>query len=189
MSTRSAVSRILSITCRSRQLCAHLSTAPKRSFRRSEMRHTRDHWTGRPIPYFALHRNGFILPSSLPLKRWALTPPFHPYPSTSSRRFIFCDTGRQVELPRPAPVFTGIPALRCPDFPLTLIKNKRTPTLRGRRFLRWGKKIFIQARSHKPKLHPLQNDVYLEACFVYVSNFWFLISSILGLHRGSLLRT
>ena len=53
------------------------------------MRHTRDHWTGRPIPYFALHRNGFTLPPSLPRGRWALTPPFHPYPTASSRAVSF----------------------------------------------------------------------------------------------------
>ncbi len=33
------------------------------------MRHTRDHQTGRLIPYFALHQTGFVLPSLLPLKR------------------------------------------------------------------------------------------------------------------------
>lgn len=32
--------------------------------------------SGRPL--FALHRMGFALPSLLPGKRWALTPPFHP---------------------------------------------------------------------------------------------------------------
>ena len=28
---------------------------------------------------FVLHRIGFTLPPRLPLERWALTPPFHPY--------------------------------------------------------------------------------------------------------------
>jgi len=40
--------------------------------------------TGRPVPYFALHRMGFILPLRLLATRWSLKPPFHPYPSTSS---------------------------------------------------------------------------------------------------------
>ena len=49
------------------------------------MRHTRDCWAGRPVPYFVLHRIGFSLPPASRPARWALTPPFHPYPST--RRF------------------------------------------------------------------------------------------------------
>ena len=56
------------------------------AFRRSEMRHTRDCWTGRPAAYFALHRIGFFLPPSLLTARWALTPPFHPYPASSAAR-------------------------------------------------------------------------------------------------------
>ncbi len=31
--------------------------------------------------------------------RWALTPPFHPYPS-QDRRFLFCDTFHRVTPPR-----------------------------------------------------------------------------------------
>ena len=45
------------------------------------MRHTRDSRTGRPVPYFVLHRIGFSLPSASLPARWALTPPFHPYPA------------------------------------------------------------------------------------------------------------
>ena len=32
-------------------------------------------------PYLVLLPVGFTLPLSLPIMRWALTPPFHPYPS------------------------------------------------------------------------------------------------------------
>ena len=54
---------------RSGAVDVHLSRPPERPPRRSGMRHTRNRWTGRPIPYFALHRNGFILPPLLPLER------------------------------------------------------------------------------------------------------------------------
>jgi hypothetical protein len=37
---------------------------------------------------------GFTVPLGLLLERWALTPPFHPYPAETGR-FIFCCTGRQ----------------------------------------------------------------------------------------------
>ncbi len=50
---------------------------------------------GGPSPCLVLHRAGFVMPWTLPTKRWALTPPFHPYRVLScenSRRFIFCDT-------------------------------------------------------------------------------------------------
>ena len=35
---------------------------------------------GGPTPCFVLHRMGFFVPRSLRAGRWALTPPFHPYP-------------------------------------------------------------------------------------------------------------
>src|ERR1700677_4463737 len=43
-------------------------------------------------------------------RRWALTPPFHPYPRG---RCIFCATFRG----SPRAVVSGHPALRSPDFP------------------------------------------------------------------------
>lgn len=33
----------------------------------------------RQLPCFVLHRGRFLLPRLLPVGRWALTPPFHPY--------------------------------------------------------------------------------------------------------------
>ena len=43
--------------------------------------------------YLVLHLAGFAMPPMLPPGRWALTPPFHPYPTTApfemSRRFSF----------------------------------------------------------------------------------------------------
>lgn len=35
---------------------------------------------GRPSSCYVLHRMGFVVPPSLLSERWALTPPFHPYP-------------------------------------------------------------------------------------------------------------
>ncbi len=40
----------------------------------------------------ALHPVGFTLPADSRRPRCALTAPFHPYPSTSSGRYIFCGT-------------------------------------------------------------------------------------------------
>jgi len=50
------------------------------------------------LPYLVLLRAGFGLPLLLPGARWALTPPFHPYPSCP-RRYIFCATVRRVAPP------------------------------------------------------------------------------------------
>ena len=51
--------------------------------------------------YLALHRVGFAMPSMSPPKRWALTPPFHPYRSRMRccRRYFFCGTFRGVAPP------------------------------------------------------------------------------------------
>ena len=54
-------------------------------------------------PYLVLLPVGFALPLPLPVARWALTPPFHPYlpefPLTKTgpgRRFVFCGTFPEV---------------------------------------------------------------------------------------------
>ena len=53
------------------------------------------------VPYLALHPMGFSVPPRLRLERWALTPPFHPYPACNfklkfqARRFVFCGTIRR----------------------------------------------------------------------------------------------
>jgi hypothetical protein len=61
------------------------------------------------LPYLVLLRAGFGLPRLLPAARWALTLPFHPYPSTHlpdlsirkvrSGRYLFCATFRRVAPP------------------------------------------------------------------------------------------
>jgi hypothetical protein len=50
------------------------------------------------VPYLALHPMGFSVPSRLRVKRWSLTPPFHPYPALPcgrTWRFVFCGTVRR----------------------------------------------------------------------------------------------
>lgn len=114
---RRAVSRILSASRRSVWLCVHLSTPPKRSSRRSEMRHTRNHRRATRFPILPCTRMGL---SSLHCYLWSgeLLPPLFTLTSGKPEAVIFCDTIRHARLPSRAPAFTGIPALRCPDFPL-----------------------------------------------------------------------
>jgi hypothetical protein len=59
--------------------------------------------------------------SSLHCYLWSgeLLPPLFTLTSGKPEAVIFCDTIRHARLPSRAPAFTGIPALRCPDFPLT----------------------------------------------------------------------
>ena len=65
-----------------------------------------------------LHRKGFVLRSGLHRTRWALTPPFHPYPAKAGR-YIFCDTFRQLELASELPALSyGMLLSWCSDFPL-----------------------------------------------------------------------
>ena len=75
----------------------------------------------RPDPSCSvLHRMGFFVPPRLRSGRWALTPPFHPYPPACARgRSVFCDTIRRPGLSRRPPArSTRHAALWCPDFPL-----------------------------------------------------------------------
>ena len=53
------------------------------------------------VPYLALHPMGFSVPPRLLSGRWALTPPFHPYP-TCVGRFLLCGTVRRDVLKRPS---------------------------------------------------------------------------------------
>src|SRR5687767_7312351 len=52
-----------------------------------------EHGAGRSeVPYLALHPMGFSVPPRLLSERWALTPPFHPYPLRSLPRFTLGST-------------------------------------------------------------------------------------------------
>lgn len=70
----------------------------------------------RAPPYLALLRKGFTVPLPLPEERWALTPPFHPYPLGRSRSGGLFSVALSVGLPLPA--VSRLAALWSPDFPL-----------------------------------------------------------------------
>src|SRR5271156_1999730 len=78
---------------------------------------------GRSASYLVLLRMGFGMRARSLARRWALTPPFHPYPFG---RCIFCATFR--ESLRAA--VNGHPALWSPDFPLPCSGSDR-PTHSG----------------------------------------------------------
>ncbi len=88
------------------------------------------------VPYLALHPMGFSVPPRLRLERWALTPPFHPYPACNFKIEIsglavcflwHCPSGRLTASPPaciPQSAFlrrqlqvTRHRALWCSDFP------------------------------------------------------------------------
>ena len=89
----------------------------RRSARRSEMRHTRNHRRAARFPILPCTGMGL---SSLHCYLWSgeLLPPLFTLTSGKPEAVIFCDTIRHARLPSRAPAFTGNPALRCPDFPL-----------------------------------------------------------------------
>ena len=73
------------------------------------------------LPYLVLHRAGFAVPFPSPGRRWALTPPFHPYRRAEARLGGLFSVALSVgSLPLG---ITQRPALRCPDFP-------RNPSMR-----------------------------------------------------------
>lgn len=65
----------------------------------------------------------FTLPLTSPPERWALTPPFHPYPNCSGR-YIFCGTVCSPDASGDLPV-RKYGALCCPDFPPRLLEAIR----------------------------------------------------------------
>ncbi len=81
------------------------------------MRHTRNHRRAARFPILPCTGMGL---SSLHCYLWSgeLLPPLFTLTSGKPEAVIFCDTIRHARLPSRAPAFTGIPALRCPDFPL-----------------------------------------------------------------------
>ena len=74
---------------------------------------------GRSASYLVLLRMGFGMRARSLVRRWALTPPFHPYPCG---RCIFCATFRGSL----RAAVSGHPALWSPDFPLPC-QGKRAP--------------------------------------------------------------
>ena len=76
---------------------------------------------GRFSAYLVLLPVGFAMPSMSPSTRYALTAPFHPYPSFD-RRSAFCCTFRQSQYGSASPLASTMPAKRSPascssDFP------------------------------------------------------------------------
>ena len=83
-----------------------------------------------PRRCLALLRLGVTVPLLLPGARWALTPPFHPYPSVacaSSGRFAFCCPVRRLAAPRRYlavyPVELGLSSGRPEGHPATTFSN------------------------------------------------------------------
>src|SRR5512142_2161601 len=73
--------------------------------------------------YLALLRLGVTVPRPLPAARWALTPPFHPYPETG--RYLFCGPVRRLAAPRRylavCPLELGLSSTRHLDRPAATI--------------------------------------------------------------------
>src|SRR2546422_2779440 len=67
--------------------------------------------------YLALLRLGVAVPRLLPGARWALTPPFHPYPLDTGRS-VFCGPVRRLTAPRRylavCPAELGLSSIRHP---------------------------------------------------------------------------
>ncbi len=85
---------------------------------------TRKRRAGRPqmLPYLVLLQEGFAVPCVSPRKRWALTPPFHPYRLPGGLFSVALSSGS------PPVRVTNLPALRSPDFPLAAVCCQRSCT-------------------------------------------------------------
>src|SRR3990172_1590851 len=100
------ISRILSSPARAAEVMI-ISLGPRLPEASSDL--TRGRWAGHPSlrryrrrtsSYLVLLRVGFAVPPWSPSGRWALTPPFHPYPGTVIPwRCVFCGTFRLLTEP------------------------------------------------------------------------------------------
>ena len=87
---------------------------------------------GQPFPCSVLHHAGFAVPPRLPSERWALTPPFHPYPLPKlGAVFFLLHFPSGSACTDPAPAFTRRAALWCPDFPRGSRRNETPAIARG----------------------------------------------------------
>lgn len=80
--------------------------SPERSSSLPAARHPKMPFRDGPslTAYLALLRLGFTVPPLLPVARWALTPPFHPYRIDGLMwRSLFCGTVRHAPLTQSAP--------------------------------------------------------------------------------------
>jgi len=73
-------------------------------------------WLAPRRPYSVLLPVGFAMPVPLPVPRWALTPPFHPYPTAEAARAV-CFL-RHFPWGRPRRALPGTVFPWSPDFPL-----------------------------------------------------------------------
>ena len=86
---RVAISRILSWTAIS-LIPPERDAPPKQGATNTRRQPRRNGADQTPlVSCFALHHTGFFVPLRLPVGRWALTPPFHPYPVPKDQRIRF----------------------------------------------------------------------------------------------------
>lgn len=100
--SRSAISRILSVDCRSGRLCVHLSTSPKRSPCRGRVRHTRNHLDEPPDSLCCLAPEWVYRAFIVASEAVSSYLPFSPLPFAEARGGLFSVT---------LAVKTGFPAL------------------------------------------------------------------------------
>ena len=91
--------------------------------------------------YLVLLPGGFAMPVLLPVRRWALTPPFHPYliRLRGHRRFVLCCTFRRVtppwcyqaQHPMEPGLSSGLAASDALIHPTTVARGAQHPALRG----------------------------------------------------------
>src|SRR3989449_3243968 len=98
--------------------------------------------------YLALLRLGVTVPRPLPAARWALTPPFHPYPWIKGRS-VFCGPIRRLAAPRRylavCPTELGLSSMRQSSRRTATITPYRHPVPKLPAPEGWG-----QASAHEP---------------------------------------
>ncbi len=115
-------------------------------------------------PIWPCTGRGLPSPDGRPSGWWALTPPFHPYPSVR-RGGLFSVA---LSLGSPPVAVSDLPALWCPDFPPPLSKRRPPGLLR---------RIFISAGPLSRPLRLRRLGLFcLRAASVKTRGYFFLVS-------------
>ena len=145
-----AVSRVLSAPLRAERIICLSSQYPKPA------RLAAGRGAGNSsVSYLALHPMGFSVPPRLLLERWALTPPFHPYPTPcGARRSNFLWHCPSKGLPAPLPRVSPAPR----------------PGLRG--IAPCGVRTFLPRLAPEAILHPSKIGVSVTESTGLARSLW-----------------
>jgi hypothetical protein len=111
---------------------------------------------------------GFSCPAGYPDGRWALTPPFHPFPAASAGWFVFCDTIRHPAITTGCPRFHGACCLVVSGLSSPL-PERASANLKITISLKWNnRQLFVLFHRSRHCVVFITNPLIIFANFIHV---------------------